>query len=135
MPASYSLLTSFPNYDYLPIFAVLKANHQLEFFYNFDITLFLQLNSEIKAMTSTLYNQLVLLSANGQITTIVMSDTEDEESIGLWILLLIVVLLIAALYICCGDFWPGVVENWRKQKEQKEIELELYRQRTELDNF
>lgn len=53
----------------------------------------------------------------------------------MWVVVVILGLLAVGLYLCCGDCCPGLYEKYVAERERKEIELELYKKRTELDNF
>nr|BAJ98535.1 predicted protein [Hordeum vulgare subsp. vulgare] len=59
--------------------------------------------------------------ANGQISSLEMK--EGDDGVGVYLFAAMLLLLAAALYLCCGDCCPGVIDKWRLRRERQEIEL------------
>lgn len=95
--------------------------------------MFLQFNYDITLARSTFNNSLLLATPTDQVTLVKMYDHDDQREV--WVIVFIVGLLAVGLYLCCGDCCPGIYEKYVADKERKEIELQLYKKRTELDNF
>jgi hypothetical protein len=53
--------------------AAIKSGHQIEFFTGFEVSLFLQFNSEIALLKSSLENSLLLVTASDQVTILLMN--------------------------------------------------------------
>lgn len=95
--------------------------------------MFLQFNYDIRLAKSTSNNSLLLATQTDQLTLVKMYDHDEQQYV--WLIVFSVILLAVALYLCCGDCCPGIYEKYVAEKERKEIELQLYKKRTELDNF